>query len=196
MPLGFHSLSHGVVPFGFFNIASDLLILNDHFAFASEVCGWFSSWATQVGTEAEFSEEVPMWVIDDFDAIGDLGGAIRGSDHRGLIGRSYELFPFPAQRVDFKQDPEGHRTRSAMKALLEEFAGDPRLIPVSISSTVRIGPYEFDAGTFAELVLYLWRGGMPGWRDGIRPPYVIDMVEHIRASSAPAYLDQHWDPLP
>ena len=89
MPVGFHSLSHGVLPFGFFNIASDLLILNDHFAFASEVCGWFSSWATQVGTEAEFSEEVPMWVIDDPDAIGDLGGAIRGSDHRGLIGRSY-----------------------------------------------------------------------------------------------------------
>ena len=71
-----------------------------------------------------------------------------------------------------------------MKALLEEFAGDPRLIPVSISSTVRIGPYEFDAGTFAELVLYLWRGGMPGWRDGIRPPYVIAMVERIRAYSA------------
>lgn len=38
MPLGFHSLSHGVVPFGFFNVASDLLILGDHFAFATEMC--------------------------------------------------------------------------------------------------------------------------------------------------------------
>ena len=196
MPLGFRSLSYGVVPFGFFNVASDLLILNDHFAFASEVCGWFGTWAARVGAEAESSEEVPMWVIDDPEAIGDLGGAIRGTDHRGLIGGSYRLFPFPARRADFKQDPEGHRTRSAMEALLEEFASDPRLIPVSISSTVRIGPYDFDAGTFAELVLYLWRGGMPGWKDDVRPPYVIEMVERIRASDTPAYRGQDWTPLP
>jgi hypothetical protein len=83
-----------------------------------------------------------------------------------------------------------------MKALLEEFAGHPRLISVSISSTVRIGPYEFSARSFADLVLYLWRGGMPGWRGGIRPPYVIDMAERIRASSAAAYQDLDWDPLP
>jgi hypothetical protein len=194
MPLGFHSLSHGIMPFGFFNIASDLLILNDHFAFASEVCGWFASWTTQVGNNAVFSEEVPMWVIDDRGAIGDLGGAIRGSDHRGLIGRSYELFPFPVRRADFKQDPEGHCTRSAMEALLAECAGEPRRIPVSVSSTVCMGPYEFDSDGFAELVLYLWRGGMPGWRDDIRPPYVIDMIHRIRASSAPAYQNQDWTP--
>jgi hypothetical protein len=100
------------------------------------------------------------------------------------------------RQVDFKQDPEGHRTRSAMKALIEEFAGDPQLIPVSISSTVRIGPYEFDAGSFTELVLYLWRGGMPGWRDGIRPPYVIDMIERIRASSAPSHAPRRCAPTP
>lgn len=184
MPLGFHSLSHGVVPFGFFNVASDLLILGDHFAFAAEMCEWFGSWATQLGSTTEVSEGVSMWVIDDPRRIGDLGGAIRGTDFRGLIGRSYELFPFPVQDGGFKQDPDCHRTRPVMEALLTEFAGSPRSIPVTASSRVSIGAYVFDADGFVELVLYLWRGGMPRWRDDIRPSYVLQMMERVRASGS------------
>lgn len=182
MPLGFHSLSHGVVPFGFFNVASDLLILGDHFAFGPEMCEWFGSWATHVGSTKEMSECVPMWVIDDPRKIGDLGGAIRGTDFRGLIGRSYELFPFPSQDDGFRQDPEGGRTRPVMEALLAEFAGAPRSIPVTISGTVSIGAYVFDAAGFDELVLYLWRGGMPRWRDDSRPSYVLQMMQRVRAA--------------
>jgi hypothetical protein len=38
MPLDFESLSHGTVAFGFFNIESDLLLLERSFFFASEFC--------------------------------------------------------------------------------------------------------------------------------------------------------------
>jgi len=38
MPLAFRSISHGILPFGFFNIESDLLLLDHYFLFASNFC--------------------------------------------------------------------------------------------------------------------------------------------------------------
>ena len=40
---------------------------------------------------------------------------------------------------------------------------------------------EFSRKTFQELITYVWRGGYPRWRDGIRPDYVLDMKSKIEA---------------
>ena len=37
MPLLFESLSHGEIPFGFFNIETDMILLNNYFFFASDM---------------------------------------------------------------------------------------------------------------------------------------------------------------
>ena len=37
MPLLFQSLSHGEIPFGFFNIETDMILLNNYFFFASDM---------------------------------------------------------------------------------------------------------------------------------------------------------------
>ncbi len=37
MPLLFQSLSHGEIPFGFFNIETDMILLNNYFIFASDM---------------------------------------------------------------------------------------------------------------------------------------------------------------
>lgn len=190
MPLAFNSRSHGVVPFGFFNVASDLLVLRDHFAFASDMCEWFGSWAASPGVNASY--EVSMWAITDPACIGDLGGAMHGVDLSGLIGASYRLFPFPVLRADFKQDPDGWATRPLMEPLLAEFAGKPRPIPVRVADDVSIGPYVFEAADFRELVLYLWRGGMPRWRDEVRPDYVRRMMERVRSSEHPVFAGGVW----
>ena len=38
MPLAFESLSHGTIAFGFFNIDSDMLLLEKYFLFATDFC--------------------------------------------------------------------------------------------------------------------------------------------------------------
>jgi hypothetical protein len=38
MPLLFKSVSHGDLAFGFFNIETDMLLLNGYFFFASDFC--------------------------------------------------------------------------------------------------------------------------------------------------------------
>lgn len=43
MPLEFESLSHGRIAFGFFNIETDMILLNQYFLFAEDFChsiGW------------------------------------------------------------------------------------------------------------------------------------------------------------
>jgi hypothetical protein len=38
MPLSFESLSHGTIAFGFFNIETDMLLLEQYFLFADAFC--------------------------------------------------------------------------------------------------------------------------------------------------------------
>lgn len=45
MPLPFDSLSHGTVAFGFFDIDSDMLLLEECFLFATEFCEYISKTA-------------------------------------------------------------------------------------------------------------------------------------------------------
>ena len=39
MPLAFESLNRGTIAFGFFNIDTDLLLLQQYFLFADDFCG-------------------------------------------------------------------------------------------------------------------------------------------------------------
>ncbi|MCA1793127.1 MAG: hypothetical protein LC660_04500 [Desulfobacteraceae bacterium] len=41
----------------------------------------------------------------------------------------------------------------------------------------RFGPYEFTQTVFHELIRYVWQGGYPRWKDGIRPAYVTAMAD-------------------
>ena len=45
-------------------------------------------------------------------------GAIHGFDFRGFIGAVYRFYPFPQEPEDFKQNPEGFRTRSILEQLV------------------------------------------------------------------------------
>jgi hypothetical protein len=46
-------------------------------------------------------------------------------------------------------------------------------------------PFVFDRETFAALVSYVDRGGYPRWRNEQRPPYVLAMMNALRAISSP-----------
>jgi len=192
VPLAFNSLSHGTIPFGFFNVATDLVLLRDHFVFASDLCDWIGEWASAHG---DIDETRPVWVIRQQRDIGHLHGAINGVDHSGLIGEFYRRYPFPESPEDFAQDPEGHRMRPEAEDILVGIAGLPLPIPIAISALtrkIRIGPYEFDAEGFAALVLYLWRGGMPRWRADVHPEYVDRMMGHLRSAESPAFKGREW----
>lgn len=189
MPLGFHSLSHGTVPFGFFNIATDMILLRDSFVFASDFCGWMSEWAE---ADESVHEDRPLWVIDDPSRIGNLHTAIAGEDHSGFIGAVYERYPFPAAPEDFKQDPDGHETRPLIEQIVRKHAGPARPVPVVVDSdalTFGVGAYLFDAPGLEGLIRYLWLGGMPRWRDERRPAYVEAMMATIRTSRSPLFVN-------
>lgn len=50
MPLAFESISHGTLPFGFFNIESDMLLLDHYFFFASDYFITYISMSNGYGT--------------------------------------------------------------------------------------------------------------------------------------------------
>ena len=182
MPLGFNTLNYGVIPFGFFNVRIDMILCNNYFTFASDWCDWVIDWAT---TEPEPLINKKMYVVDDYRNIGNLGLAIRGVDTSGLIGKTHIPWPFPRRQEDFKQQPEGWQNRVQAEEIAREFA-DFRDVPYQFDKergTVDIGIYKFDKVGFRELILYVWRGGMPMWRDEIRPQYVLDMMDAVKKST-------------
>ncbi len=143
MPLAFSSLSHGEVVFGFFNIQSDLLLLNNYFLFAQNFCGYINRLAEK--DPEDFSGmEWDGYILNQED-IGDLHGAIRGTRLRGFIGEVYRRFPFPQDIGLFKQNPEGFKTRKIVKELIEKYAP---LSPITITldeagKRIGIGDYLF-----------------------------------------------------
>ena len=76
MPLAFESLSHGTIAFGFFNIDSDMLLLEKHFLFGSEFCEHISEIAENCDAD-QFESSWSVYTIEDRAQIGDLMGAIR-----------------------------------------------------------------------------------------------------------------------
>jgi hypothetical protein len=192
MPLAYRSLSHGFVPFGFFNVATDMVLLADHFMFASDLCSWVGRWAQ---APTRFSEERPSWVIADRRSLGNLHGAMRGDDLSGFIGATYARYPFPPDEAAFKQDPEGYRVQAWAAGLIERFSGPSRPMPVVVDDldrAIALGPYRFDPPGFSALILYLWRGGMPRWREEMRPHYVLDMMDAVRGSPHWLFGDAAW----
>ncbi len=184
MPLAFDSTSHGPIAFGFFNIDSDMLLLDRYFLFATEFCSHIRKIAEYV-EPSPYETSWEVYNIPNPADIGDLMGAIHGVHYTGFIGEAYLRFPFPERPEDFKQKPEGYRTRADMVAIIEKFARTVE-IPFSIdpeAGEVSIGPYGFTRAAFHELIRYVWQGGYPRWKDEIRPDYVFAMKEAIRLSS-------------
>ncbi|MEJ2023744.1 MAG: hypothetical protein P8Y00_01760, partial [Deltaproteobacteria bacterium] len=63
MPLAFESLSHGTGAFGFFNIASDMLLLEHYFFFAEDFCAWIVDMAEK--EEIRLETRWPVFDIPD-----------------------------------------------------------------------------------------------------------------------------------
>ena len=109
MPLAFTTLNRGVVPFGFFNVKSDMILLAEYFAFADEVCGWIEELATLTGPapvgcgrgarcqSRSVELRKPVWSITDRERLGDFHGAMAGTALWGFFGAVYRRFPFPSR---------------------------------------------------------------------------------------------------
>ena len=180
MPLAFESMSHGTIAFGFFNIESDMLLLEQYFLFGTEFCQHIGDMAEDFA-EAKYESNWSVYAITDRVQIGDLMGAIHGIHHSGFIGELYRRFPFPKQPEGFKQKPEGHRNRALVEDIISAYA-DRIHIPVRIGEEaleIDLGEYKFSRSTFLELIKYVWHGGYPRWEDEIRPPYVEEMKARI-----------------
>lgn len=186
----FESLSHGGVAFGFFNIDSDMLLLENMFFFASDFCDHVSAMAAgNAGGVLKGAR-----VIEDPARIGDLHGAIRGTGLAGFIGDVYRRFPFPRDPELFRQKPEGSGTRAEIESMIAPYAY-PRDIPFAAGPglEVLIGPCLFDKRGFHELLRYVWRGGYPTWRDGTKPAYVTAMAEAVERSRDPLFKGMSWE---
>ena len=181
MPLAFESLSHGTIAFGFFQIESHMLLLDRLFFFGDDFC------ASVTEVIDQGSSDLPGWRIDTREAIGDLHGAIAGRVHEGFIGQTYLRWPFPARPEDFKQNPDGHRTRDEVAAMIAPF-GTP--LQISLAGTpgrdpIHIGDYAFSAPQFAALLAYVDRGGHPRWRGDRRPDY-LSVMNAVLSERGPA----------
>lgn len=193
MPLAFESTIHGTVAFGFFNIDSDMLLLENRFFFATDLCELLLGISRR--GEERIDEKLPAWIIEKPAHVGDLMGAIRGYRHVGFIGDTYLRYPFPAAPEDFKQKPEGHETRQRFVEMIEKYA--PRSI-ISLEADRRgemiaFGGIGFDRNGFHELVRYVWRGGYPRWRDEVRPSYVTEMKESLQSSESWLFDGIDWE---
>lgn len=177
MPLSFNSASHGPVAFGFFNIASDMLLLERYFFFCDDFCDWITTLADQ--TSPAFMN-CTVFHIKTAQDTGDLMGAIHGIRFTGFIGRVYEQFPFPRDPALFKQDPEGRRTRRKMQEMIALFAAEKTVQMGCDEAYFRFGPYAFTQPVFHELLRYVWQGGYPRWKNSIRPAGVTAMAARLQ----------------
>jgi len=183
MPLAFESISHGTVAFGFFNIDSDMLLLDKYFFFADEFCGIVRE-AAKSGAAERFVRPWKVFIIEKEADVGDLMGAIHGVRFTGFIGETYVRYPFPERAEDFKQKPDGFKTRDVISGMIQKyarieetsFAADP------VKKEISIGAYRFSLNAFQELVNYVWVGGYPRWRGGVRPDCVQEMKKEIDLS--------------
>lgn len=179
MPLSFESLTHGPVAFGFFNIESDMLLLDTYFFFCEDFCGWISDLADMQGPGGI---DCDLFHIPDPNDVGDLMGAIHGVLFTGFIGNLYTRFPFPADPADFKQQPDGDRNRDAVLAEIAPFATRKRLYLGIEDGNFSFGSYEFDRQVFRELIQYVWQGGYPRWKHDTRPACVTEMRGRVLIS--------------
>jgi hypothetical protein len=184
MPISFTSISHGPIPVGFFNIETDLLLMDRYFIFSTDFCSWINEWADNPDLT---HEERGVYAIQNRDKIGNLAGAIYGFEFTGFIGVVYKMFPFPENPSGFKQKPYGRKNREIIETAIQPFAVRLK-IPIDFSRsdhTIALGDYLFSKKVFQEILQYVQAGGMPGWLDGNAPDYVGKMTEQVT-------LSQHW----
>lgn len=188
MPLAFESTSHGPIAFGFFNIESDMLLLEHYFLFATDFCRFISQAADAVPAE-DAAADWRVFHIADRNGIGDLMGAIHGIRHTGFIGEVYRRFPFPSEPENFKQHPDGDGTQPQMKAIISHYAQEKAIPFVTEFKPlmVSIGEYRFDQPVFQALVRYVWQGGYPRWRNQAPPAYVREMKRRIERGRHPIF---------
>jgi len=187
MPLQFESISHGPIAFGFFNIETDMILLNQYFFFANDFCHHIiqSSESDQETYEATWA----VYSIEKGTEIGNLMGAIHGIDHRGFIGEVYMRFPFPTKREAFKQNPEGFKNRAIIEKMIQKYAKRTNIsfFVDHKKDKISIGQFVFGKAVFQELIKYIWLGGFPRWKDEIRPEYVMAMKKKIKQSKHPLF---------
>lgn len=183
MPLLFKSLSHGEIPFGFFNIETDMILLNNYFFFASDFSGHIIEMAGK-GLNESSDMAWNAYVLEEKD-IGNLMAAISGVYFSGFIGDVYGHFPFPHEPEKFKQNPEGYKTRELIDGIIKRYAHLTKIPVITAISPreIKIGEYMFSRVGFHELLAYLWMGGYPRWKDGIRPDYILKMKESVMRSA-------------
>jgi hypothetical protein len=181
MPLAFESLSHGQIAFGFFNIETDMILLEHYFLFAEDFCRYLCE-AVEKG-KGSFKTVWEVYRIER-ENIGNLMGAIHGIDLRGFLGEVYKLFPFPKKEEEFKQNPDGYKNRTVVEILIQRYAERTRVSFVidQKGDRIAIGEYIYNKPSFQELIRYIWQGGYPRWKDEIRPDYVIAMKKKIEES--------------
>jgi len=183
MPLEFESISHGKIAFGFFNIETDMILLEHYFLFANDFCDHISKIA-ETPLKEIYESSWDIYFIENNLDMGNLMGAIYGIDFRGFIGGVYKLFPFPKHQEDFKQKPEGFKNRVLIENLIQKYAKRIN-IPFVINQKddkIGIGEYLFNRASFQELIKYIWLGGFPRWKNDIRPEYVLAMKGMIEQS--------------
>jgi hypothetical protein len=184
MPLAFESLSHGTIAFGFFNIETDLLLLEHYFFFADDLCKYIEDIAKSTGKKS-YQASWQIQYIESPENIGDLHAAIQGVRYSGFIGELYRRFPFPLRAEDFKQNPDGTHNHLQVEEIMQTYA-HPIEIAVNadlINHRIEIGSFRFSRDSFQELIKYVWRGGYPRWRDLIRPDYVVSMKNTLMRNS-------------
>jgi hypothetical protein len=180
MPLAFESLSHGSIAFGFFNIDSDMLLLDRYFFFSTEFCKYISN-IVESDDKGSIKTSWQVYYIDNAEDVGDLMGAIHGFHYQGFIGELYRQFPFPKRTEDFKQKAEGVENRDIVEDMIAKYS---RRIEIQFfvhegAKEVEIGTYRFSRTSFQEVIKYVWRGGYPRWKDDVRPDYVLAMKREI-----------------
>lgn len=184
MPIAFKTMSHGEIPVGFFNIDTDMILIHNYFVFASDFCEWIIDWTK---SKKDLNDEREMYVIKNPKDIGDLMGAISGRVFTGFIGEVYKKYPFPDKPEGFRQKPEGFKTRKNIEKVIDGFAVSEsiKITTSKKGKTIAIGDYVFSREHFHEVISYIWRGGMPKWKDNERPEYVKEMMKAVITS-------QHW----
>jgi hypothetical protein len=182
MPISFTSKSHGDIPVGFFNIETDMLLMDRYFFFSTDFCEWVIQW---VASEKFSRDERTVYVIHDISRIGNLADAIYGFEYTGFIGEVYKLFPFPKNRSGFKQKPYGTQNREAVVKAIQPFA-EVQKIPIVFSRqnrTIGFGDYLFSVAVFNDIFKYIEAGGMPRWLEGRPPDYVTSMMARLAETS-------------
>ena len=170
MPLAFESSSHGTIAFGFFNIETDMLLLERYFLFADLFCELIGDIPERLENQS-FKTLWPVYYIAEHEMIGDLMGAIHGIRYTGFIGKLYTCFPFPEEPEKFKQNPAGYLTQAQVKTIIKEFAEkiEIQFVVDKNAQEVQVGDYTFSRSVFHQLIQYVWRGGYPRWENEENP---------------------------